>query len=95
MESGAQCGGGNGHRQLPFLISAHGLQEDSPEVEKNCLEDAQGHWLKVKKMVGRLEEKTMKTEEVEKVPWKVTEIFCSLVSDLPRKGHTLCYRAVG
>lgn len=46
-------------------------------------------------MVGKTKERTMKKkEETEKVPLEVTQFFCSLTSNLPRKEHILHYRAV-
>lgn len=49
-----------------------GAQKLSSEVGRNHLEHAQKHWLK-KKMVGKMNEKTMKEEEEkEKGPLEVT-----------------------
>lgn len=61
-------------------------------MERNYLEDAQRYWLK-KKMAEKMKKKTMKKEE-EKAPLEVTEFFCSLVSNLSRREHTLYYRPV-
>ena len=46
-------------------------------------------------MEEKMKEKTMRKKKEGQLPLKVTWFFCcSLVSNLPRKEHTLHYRAV-